>query len=92
MQNLVNSVITDWLGPILIVMIAALSLMFIVRKQWVSALSFAGLAIIVSLFVFFGPQLFGKSGNLTGVGNKLSQQINTVVVDNPVAPPLNFSK
>lgn len=75
MQTLSESIIMDWLGPIFLLLVAALSIMFIVKKQWISALSFAGLAIVVGVFIFGGDALFGDGGNLQQVGVDLSGEI-----------------
>lgn len=76
--NLVNTAITDWIGPVLIGIIAIVAIILLWKRQFAGFLTFAVMAILAALFVFFGGDLFGKNGNLTGQAKKVSKQINMV--------------
>lgn len=77
LTTLSNDIITKWIGPVFFVAIAVYALILLKDRQFRQAIVFAGIAIIVGLFVFFGQELFGKSGSLTRVGKGISDKIQS---------------
>lgn len=67
LQDLQNTIIDDWLGPIFIVGVAAFALIFIKDRAWMKLLGFVGIAAIVGVLIFAGEAFFGDGGTLTEV-------------------------
>ena len=74
--NLTNTVISDWLGPAFIAIIAVIAITLAVRKQVMGFLTFALIAVIASLLIFSGDSLFGEKGNLSGAGKSVIDEVS----------------
>lgn len=78
LNGLLNTAISNWIGPVLIGIIAAVALVLLWKKQFAGFITFAAMAVLASLFVFFGKDLFGKDGNITKAGKDVAKKINVV--------------
>lgn len=87
LNNLVNTAITGWIGPALIGIIAVVALVLLYKRQFAGFLTFGAMAILASLFVFFGDDLFGKKGNITKSGEKIAKKINVVDISTTTFAP-----
>ncbi|NWL35537.1 hypothetical protein [Paenarthrobacter nitroguajacolicus] len=76
--DLVNSAISDWIGPVLVGIIAVVAIVLLWKRQFAGFLTFAAMAVLAALFVFFGGDLFGKNGNITKAGKDVAKKINAV--------------
>lgn len=76
--NLVNTAISDWIGPVLVGIIAVVAIILLWKRQFAGFLTFAAMAALAAIFVFFGADLFGKNGNISGAGKSVAKKINTV--------------
>lgn len=76
--DLVNSAVSDWIGPVLVGIIAAVAIVLLWKRQFAGFLTFAAMAVLAALFVFFGGDLFGKEGNISKAGKDVAKKINTV--------------
>lgn len=76
--NLVDTAISDWIGPLLVGIIAVVAVILLWKRQFAGFITFAGMAVLAALFVFFGGDLFGESGNLSQAGKDVAKTINTV--------------
>lgn len=76
--DLVNTAISDWIGPVLVGIIAIVAIILLWKRQFAGFLTFAAMAVLASLFVFFGGDLFGKNGNISKAGKDVAKKINTV--------------
>ncbi|MDQ1175402.1 hypothetical protein [Microbacterium sp. SORGH_AS_0421] len=76
--NLVSTAISDWIGPVLVGIIATVAVVLLWKRQFAGFLTFAAMAVLAALFVFFGGNLFGKNGNITKAGNDVAKKINAV--------------
>lgn len=85
--NLVNSAISDWIGPVLVGIIAVVAIILLWKRQFAGFLTFAAMAVLAALFVFFGGNLFGKDGNITKAGNDVAKKINAVDLSNTTLDP-----
>lgn len=79
--GLVDTAINDWIGPVLVGMIAVVAIVLLWKRQFAGFLTFAVMAILAALFVFFGGDLFGRDGNLTKQAKNVSQEINAIDFD-----------
>lgn len=78
LSELKNKALNDWVQPVFIVGVAAISIVFIKDRAWMKLLAFLGIAAIVGVVVFAGEDLFGDDGNLTGAAEDVGKSINTV--------------
>lgn len=76
--NLVDSAISDWIGPVLVGIIAVVAVVLLWKRQFAGFLTFAAMAVLAALFVFFGGDLFGKNGNISKAGKDVAKKINAV--------------
>lgn len=76
--DLVNTAISDWIGPVLVGIIAVVAIILLWKRQFAGFLTFAAMAVLAALFVFFGGDLFGKNGNISNAGKDVAKKINTV--------------
>lgn len=78
LSNLVNTAISDWIGPVFIGLVAVVAIILAWKRQFAAFITFAGIAVLAALFIFFGDALFGKNGNLSQAGRDVAKTINTV--------------
>ena len=76
--NLVDSAIADWIGPAFVLIIAAVAIVLALKRQLAAFLSFAAIAVLAAIFIFFGGDLFGKNGNISKAGRDVADKINAV--------------
>lgn len=76
--DLVNTAIADWIGPVLVGIIAIVAVVLLWKRQFAGFLTFAAMAVLAALFVFFGGDLFGKNGNISKAGKDVAKKINTI--------------
>ncbi len=87
LSNLLDTAISQWIGPVLVGLIAVVAIILLWKRQFAGFITFAAMAVLAALFVFFGGTLFGKSGNLTKAGNDVAKKINTVDLSNTTLDP-----
>ena len=76
--NLVDSAIADWIGPAFVLVVAAVAIVLALKRQLAAFLSFAAIAVLAAVFIFFGDDLFGKNGNISKAGKDVATKINAV--------------
>lgn len=87
LNSLLDTAINNWIGPVLIGIIAVVALVLLYKKQMAGFITFAAMAVLASLFVFFGSDLFGKSGNVTKAGKDVAKKINVVDISTTTFAP-----
>ena len=85
--DLVDTAISDWIGPLLVGIIAVVAIVLLWKRQFAGFLTFAAMAVLAALFVFFGDDLFGKNGNISKAGKDVATKINTVDLTNTTFSP-----
>lgn len=84
LQSLQNTLINDWIGPVFFIALAVGAIYFVVNREFRKLAVFAGIAVVVALFIFFGNEIFGPGqGGLTDVGRGVISEVNAV---NPYLP------
>lgn len=76
--NLVDFAINSWIGPAFVLIIAAVAIVLAIKRQLAAFLSFAVMAVLAALFIFFGNDLFGKNGSISKAGKDVATKINAV--------------
>lgn len=76
--NLVDTAISDWIGPLFVAAIAVVAVVLLWQRKLAGFITFAAIAVIAALFIFFGGDLFGKNGNLSKAGKDVAKKINAI--------------
>ena len=85
--GLVDTAISDWIGPLFVGIIAVVAVILLWKRQLAAFITFAAVAVLGGLFIFFGDDLFGQNGNLSGAGRDVAEKINTVDLTNSTFAP-----
>lgn len=67
--NLQTNLVKNWIGPLFFIVVAALSIKFIISRQFRELAGFLGIAAVVGLLVFNATGLFSQSGIFYGIAN-----------------------
>lgn len=65
-----KNIIDNWLGPVMIVVVAIVGVILLWQRQFRAFLGFLVIATIAGLLIFFGQGMFGKNGFFTKEGKK----------------------
>lgn len=90
LNGIVNELKDNWLAPVFILIVAGVSIMFLVQRELRKLAVFLVIAMLVGVLLFFGEAIFGKNGNLTNWGKKQATSINTVMVHEYEPPKIPF--
>lgn len=71
--------ISGWIAPIFFIIVAAVAIILLWKRQIRELVIFIVIAALCGLLIFFGNDLFGQDGNLTGAANKVAKEINTIM-------------
>lgn len=74
--DLSENIISNWLGPIFLVAVAAFAIIFIKDRAWMKLIGFVGIAAIVGVLIFAGDTFFGENGSLKGVAEDAGKSID----------------
>lgn len=74
-NNFMNGIIHNWIGPIFLVFVAVGAIMFIRSQQLTKLILFLVVAAIVGLLIFGGDFLFGANGIFQRVGKGTANQV-----------------
>ena len=67
LNGLANSLIKNWIGPVFLVIVAVVAFSFVKSQSWTKLIAFVGIAAIVGALIFFGSDLFGQDGVISGM-------------------------
>lgn len=73
--TLQSSLVSNWIGPILFIAVAAISIKFIISRQFRELAGFLGIAAVVGLLVFNAGSLFGTKGTFTKIADSFSDKL-----------------
>lgn len=80
LRGLYDELVSNWLGPIFLIVMAIVAIYFVKNRQFRELAAFIGICVIVALLIFFGDKLFGtgkgSGGTLTNAANKIVEQIH----------------
>ena len=75
LSSLYNTVIQQWVGPLVLAGIAVFAVIFLKDRAWMKLVSFVGIAAVVALLVYGGPILFGSGGTLTNTAKGIATEV-----------------
>ncbi len=75
LSGLSNTIIQQWIGPLVLAGIAVFAIIFLKDRAWMKLISFVGIAAVVALLVYGGPILFGSDGTLTSTAEDIATQV-----------------
>ena len=78
LEGLSKTLVDQWIGPIYIVIVAVVAITLLLKKEIRGLVAFLIVAIICGLLVYFGKDLFGSSGKLTGAAKKAAGDISYI--------------
>lgn len=78
LSGLTSSLITNWIGPAFLLVIAGIAIVLAIRRQLMAFLSFALVGVLAAIFIYGGAALFGENGSLTKVGKDVAKEVNVV--------------
>jgi hypothetical protein len=77
--NVQSDFVNNWIGPLFLILVAALSITFLIRREFRVLFGFLAIAIVVGLLIFFGNDFFGNGGQFTNIAKNEAGKINTIV-------------
>lgn len=60
LQEVWNSMVQKWISPIVIMVMGALSLKFLLNRQWSQFINFLSIGIGVAVVVYVAPEYFAQ--------------------------------
>lgn len=75
LDTLSNTIIQQWIGPLVLAGIAVFAIIFLKDRAWMKLISFVGIAAVVALLVYGGPLLFGSDGVLKNTAEGIATQV-----------------
>jgi len=80
LTNVTNNLLTNWVQPVFILIVAAFSLYFIKNRQFRELGAFVVIATIVGILVFLGKDFFGGQGKLTKSVSNVAKNVNVAQI------------
>lgn len=80
LKTVQENLISNWLAPAFFIVVAAVSITLLVKKQMRELVLFAAIAVVAALLLFSGETLFGKEGIFTKIGNNAATSIGQAIL------------
>ena len=71
-----NSMVQKWISPIVIMVMGALSLKFLLNRQWSQFINFLFIGIGVAVVVYIAPVMFNENSDLINSASDTAKMIN----------------
>ena len=71
-----NSMVQKWISPIVIMVMGALSLKFLLNRQWSQFINFLSMGIGVAVVVYIAPVMFNENSDLINSASDTAKMIN----------------
>lgn len=71
-----NSMVQKWISPIVIIVMGALSLKFLLNRQWSQFINFLSIGIGVAVVVYIAPVMFNENSDLINSASDTAKMIN----------------
>lgn len=75
-----QNLISNWIGPAFLIVVAAVSIKFLISRQFRELGSFLIIAAIVAVLIFAGPALLGEAGVFKRIAEDGAKQLNTIIL------------
>lgn len=79
LNGLMETLKNNWIGPVFFIIVAAVSITFLLQREIRKLLVFVVIAALVGVLIYFGADLFGQNGSLTNFAKKEASNINTIL-------------
>ncbi|WP_430798377.1 hypothetical protein [Bifidobacterium catenulatum] len=76
LQEVWNSMVQKWISPIIIMVMGALSLKFLLNRQWSQFINFLSIGIGVAVVVYIAPEMFNQNSDLMNSASDTAKMIN----------------
>lgn len=71
-----SALVSHYIGPAIIIIVGAMSVMYLVKHQIRPFVVYLALAIIVAITIYAAPALLGQQSTLVRNGGEIARQIN----------------
>ncbi|MGE4655106.1 hypothetical protein ACEWFU_08740 [Bifidobacterium hominis] len=76
LQEVWNAAVQKWISPIVIMVMGALSLKFLLNRQWSQFINFLSIGIGVAVVVYIAPEMFNQNSDLMNSASDTAKMIN----------------
>lgn len=76
LQEVWNAAVQKWISPIVIMVMGALSLKFLLNRQWSQFINFLTIGIGVAVVVYIAPEMFNQNSDLMNSVSDTAKMIN----------------
>lgn len=76
LQEVWNSMVQKWISPIVIMVMGALSLKFLLNRQWSQFINFLSIGIGVAVVVYIAPEYFAQDSAAVKSVSDTAKMIN----------------
>lgn len=76
LQDVWNAAVQKWISPIVIMVMGALSLKFLLNRQWSQFINFLSIGIGVAVVVYIAPEMFNQNSDLMNSASDTAKMIN----------------
>lgn len=76
LQEVWNAAVQKWISPIVIMVMGALSLKFLLNRQWSQFINFLSIGIGVAVVVYIAPEMFNQNSDLMNSVSDTAKMIN----------------
>lgn len=76
LQEVWNAAVQKWISPIVIMVMGALSLKFLLNRQWSQFINFLSIGIGVAVVVYIAPVMFNQNSDLMNSVSDTAKMIN----------------
>lgn len=70
------ALVRGYIGPAIIIIVGAMSIMYLIKMQIRPFLVYLALAVIVAITIYAAPALLGQQSTLVKNGGEIARQIN----------------
>lgn len=71
-----SSLVSHYIGPAIIIIVGAMSIMYLIKMQIRPFLVYLALAVIVAIVIYAAPALLGQNSTLVKNGGEIVKQVN----------------
>lgn len=71
-----NAMVVKWISPFIIMFMGAMSLKFLLNRQWSQFITFIGMGIAVAVVVYIAPVMFNENSDLMNSVGDTAKMIN----------------
>lgn len=79
LSGLQKTLTDNWVGPIFLLVVGAIGITFLIKREIRKLIVFLIIAAIVGVLVYGAKDLFGSSGSLNKSANNLATNVNVIV-------------